>query len=188
MGGFSRKKEEDTCRRCCSTKFFTILTPGSLWCTTIFPISSKKSLKRQFCRETSWQKPNHGADDEAQIELAAFLKRRRKFSILERYHRCSSAFDMETKKKVRSAHWWITVSVETSTDPLSGKIGALHQNSETNHNALERGNRAYILFYVILPGCSTGLHNLFHPTIRDGSTWSKFGAHGEHRDVFPFSN
>ena len=30
-----------------------------------------------------------------------------------------------------------------------------------------------------------GLHNLFHPTIRDGSTWSKFGAHGEHGDVFP---
>ena len=34
----------------------------------------------------------------------------------------------------------------------------------------------------------TGLHNLFHPTIRDGSTWSKFGAHGEHGDVFLFSN
>ena len=23
-----------------------------------------------------------------------------------------------------------------------------------------------------------GLHNLFHPTIRDGSTWSKSGARG----------
>ena len=33
-----------------------------------------------------------------------------------------------------------------------------------------------------------GLHNLFHPTIRDGSTWSKFGARGEHGDVFVFSN
>ena len=33
-----------------------------------------------------------------------------------------------------------------------------------------------------------GLHNLFHPTIRDGSTWSKFGAHGEHGDAFLFSN
>ena len=30
-----------------------------------------------------------------------------------------------------------------------------------------------------------GLHNLFHPTLRDGSTWSKFGVHGEHGDVFP---
>ena len=34
----------------------------------------------------------------------------------------------------------------------------------------------------------SGLHNSFHPTIRDGSTWSKFGAHGEHGDVFLFSN
>ena len=33
-----------------------------------------------------------------------------------------------------------------------------------------------------------GLHNLCHPTIRDGSTWSKFGARGEHGDVFLFSN
>ena len=31
----------------------------------------------------------------------------------------------------------------------------------------------------------SGLHHLFHPTIRDGSTWSKFGARGEHGDVFP---
>ena len=35
---------------------------------------------------------------------------------------------------------------------------------------------------------SAGLHNSFHPTIRDGSTWSKFGARGEHGDVFLFSN
>ena len=34
----------------------------------------------------------------------------------------------------------------------------------------------------------TGLHNSFHPTIRDGSTWSKFGARGEHGDFFLFSN
>ena len=32
---------------------------------------------------------------------------------------------------------------------------------------------------------SPGLLNLFHLTIRDGSTWSKFGARGEHGDVFP---
>ena len=30
-----------------------------------------------------------------------------------------------------------------------------------------------------------GLHKLCHPTIRDGSTWSKFGARGGHGDVFP---
>ena len=34
----------------------------------------------------------------------------------------------------------------------------------------------------------TWLHNSFHPTIRDGSTWRKFGARGEHGDVFLFSN
>ena len=34
----------------------------------------------------------------------------------------------------------------------------------------------------------TGLHKLCHPTIRDGSMWSKFGARGEHGDVFLFSN
>ena len=30
----------------------------------------------------------------------------------------------------------------------------------------------------------TGLHKLWYPGIRDRSTWSKFGAHGEHGDVF----
>ena len=34
----------------------------------------------------------------------------------------------------------------------------------------------------------SGLHNSFHPTIRDGSTWSMFRARGEHGDVFLFSN
>ena len=33
-----------------------------------------------------------------------------------------------------------------------------------------------------------GLHNLWYPGIRDRSTWGKFGAHGEHGDVFLFSN
>ena len=32
---------------------------------------------------------------------------------------------------------------------------------------------------------AAGLHNSFHLTIRDGSTCSKFGEHG---DVFLFSN
>ena len=31
----------------------------------------------------------------------------------------------------------------------------------------------------------SGLHKLWYPSIRDTSTWSKFGAHG---DVFLFSN
>ena len=33
-----------------------------------------------------------------------------------------------------------------------------------------------------------GLHKLCHPNIQHGSTWSKFGAHGEHGDVFLFFN
>ena len=33
-----------------------------------------------------------------------------------------------------------------------------------------------------------GLHKLWYPGIRDTSTRSKFGAHGEHGDVFLFSN
>ena len=33
----------------------------------------------------------------------------------------------------------------------------------------------------------TGVHKSFHPTIRDGSTWSKFGARGEHVDVLRLS-
>ena len=33
-----------------------------------------------------------------------------------------------------------------------------------------------------------GLHKLWCPVVRDMSTWSKFGAHGEHGDVFLFSN
>ena len=33
-----------------------------------------------------------------------------------------------------------------------------------------------------------GLHKLWYPGIRDASTWSKFGAHGKHGDVFLFSN
>ena len=35
---------------------------------------------------------------------------------------------------------------------------------------------------------NAGLHKLWYPGIRDTSTWSKFGAHGEHGDVFLFSN
>ena len=34
----------------------------------------------------------------------------------------------------------------------------------------------------------SGLQKSFHPTIRDGITWSKFGARGEHGDVLRFSN
>ena len=38
------------------------------------------------------------------------------------------------------------------------------------------------------PQTVSGLHKLWYPSIWDTSTWSKFGAHGEHGDVFLFSN
>merc|ERR1711978_126641 len=37
-------------------------------------------------------------------------------------------------------------------------------------------------------GLLPGLHKLWYPVGRDMSTWSKFGAHGEHGDVFLFPN
>ena len=42
--------------------------------------------------------------------------------------------------------------------------------------------------YQLLPTARPGLHKLWYPVVRDMSTWSKFGAHGEHGDVFLFSN
>ena len=44
-----------------------------------------------------------------------------------------------------------------------------------------------ILIGDIMTMIITGVHKSFHPTIRDGSTWSTFGARGEHGDVFRFS-
>ena len=41
---------------------------------------------------------------------------------------------------------------------------------------------------VMMTMVKTGLHKLWYPGIQDTSTWSKFGAHGEHGDVFLFSN
>ena len=41
-----------------------------------------------------------------------------------------------------------------------------------------------ILWICTIPlQCFSGVHKSFHPTIRDGSTWSKSGARGEHGDV-----
>ena len=42
--------------------------------------------------------------------------------------------------------------------------------------------------FILGNGWETGLHKLWYPSIWDTSTWSKFGAHGEHGDVFLFSN
>ena len=47
------------------------------------------------------------------------------------------------------------------------------------------------LYCMVLHGIAwygTELHKLWYPGIRDTSTWRKFGAYGEHGDVFLFFN
>ena len=51
---------------------------------------------------------------------------------------------------------------------------------------LNHAPETYLIVTIVI--VQPGLHNLCHPTIRDGSRWSKFGACGEHGDVFLFSN
>ena len=49
----------------------------------------------------------------------------------------------------------------------------------------------YSIWFFSCPSSSlptSGLHKVWYPGIRDRSTWGKFGAHGEHGDVFLFSN
>ena len=66
---------------------------------------------------------------------------------------------------------------------LGTKTGPKGKGSETNKlRPLSVKNKS------LLTNWSTGLHKLWYPSIRDTSTWSKFGAHGEHGDVFLFSN
>ena len=68
---------------------------------------------------------------------------------------------------------------------LSGRIGALRDSRRCGKKHIKNTplfNSLCKSFVV-----KSGLHNLFHPTIRDGSTWSKFGARGEHGDIFLFS-
>ena len=77
--------------------------------------------------------------------------------------------------------------------------------SESVASGIDQVRERFFLIYiensVCLPGsinsrlscnvfCSilAGLHKLWYPVVRDMSTWSKFGAHGEHGDVFLFSN
>ena len=57
-----------------------------------------------------------------------------------------------------------------------------------SHSALKGFSHTCKNIFILLGYFPTGLHKLCYPTIRDRSTWSKFGAHGEHGDVFVFSN
>ena len=60
------------------------------------------------------------------------------------------------------------------------------ENEQDEEDDDDRGGDKYK--YIILLLANSGLHKLWYPCIRDTSTWSKFGAHGEHGDVFLFSN
>ena len=52
------------------------------------------------------------------------------------------------------------------------------------HLGLDVVVHMWVQFWRVL----SGLHKLWYPGIRDRSTWGKFGVHGEHGDVFLFSN
>ena len=60
-----------------------------------------------------------------------------------------------------------------------------NNNSNNNHENNLNDNNCRL---TVNASDTSGLHKLWYPSIRDTSTWSKFGAHGEHGDVFLFSN
>ena len=71
-------------------------------------------------------------------------------------------------------------------DRRSCKICASCVNFPGNQRDVSHNLRRTTRF--IHTKCDSGLHKLWYPGIRDRSTWGKFGAHGEHGDVFLFSN
>ena len=71
---------------------------------------------------------------------------------------------------------------------ISGNITKCPSNELVARHRLEM-MATFATIWQCFTFCSTaGLHKLWYPGIRDRSTWGKFGAHGEHGDVFPFSN
>ena len=79
-----------------------------------------------------------------------------------------------------SQHFLARTDVDSDDDEL--KDAGKDEDHADEHPDIQEGNigdPGYIL---------SGLHKLWYPGIRDRSTWSKFGAHGEHGDVFLFSN
>ena len=75
--------------------------------------------------------------------------------------------------------------------PFPSKIAAplspsAFQDSLNINDDDDDAQKALINAFIDLS--EAGLHKLWYPGIRDMSTWSKFGAHGEHGDVFLFSN
>ena len=87
--------------------------------------------------------------------------------------------DENDLKSLEDSENGIRQSFESSLGPLS------HLPCDENDNHYEdSGNDKRVWHYGNQFVQETGLHKLCHPTIRDGSTWSKFRARGEHGDVF----
>ena len=79
------------------------------------------------------------------------------------------------------------------TDTGRVPILKIKDRRDIDQGTYELGNKTEsneCMFFCIFCflGLGSGLHKLRYPGIRDMSTWSKFGAHGEHGDVFLFSN
>ena len=68
------------------------------------------------------------------------------------------------------------------------KIGEQYQDNPNPHPPTSRTQKVNFRLRRQMTNDDPRLHNSFHPIIRGGSTWSKFGARGEHEDVFLFSN
>ena len=68
------------------------------------------------------------------------------------------------------------------------KVGANGNQNPLNLPPLWSHRLKDNCFFNIAFYNTAGLHKLWYPGIRDMSTWSKFGAHGEYGDVFLFSN
>ena len=65
----------------------------------------------------------------------------------------------------------------------SGRNGFTRGGEHLSNKEAQDENRSVLKLHANHHhGGAGGLHNLFHPTIRDGSTWSNFGARGEHGD------
>ena len=79
------------------------------------------------------------------------------------------------------SNWCTAKSAKGASITFQMRDGSIE--SSTQHMHTKQTKNICIETYV-----APGLHKLWYPTIRDTSTWSKFGAHGEHGDVFLFSN
>ena len=81
-----------------------------------------------------------------------------------------------------------TRSSAISEEELKGCADTIHGRARTDLQSTRHKEKNTQRTHSEHTCTHTGLHKLWYPGIRDTSTWSKFGAHGEHGDVFLFSN